>query len=391
MELMRKFPTVDDLERATRRRIPKFAFDYLAGGAGDETGLARNRQALDQIRMIPRYLDRAAPPDLSVELFGQRYSLPFGISPIGLGGLIWPRAAEYLARAAGRANIPFCLSMVATSSIETIGPLTKECGWFQLYPVRDRAIEEEILQRALDAGFRVLVVTVDVPVSSRRVRNIRNGLAVPPKMTARNLAGIAAHPLWALATLAHGPPRFQTLLPYFPKGAGYRSVGEAIQSLTEGAIDWQRIEKYRQNWKGPLVIKGVLDAVEAKRHAELGVDGLILSNHGGRQLDAAVSPIEVMEGIRREVGPQLSLMLDSGLRSGSDIVRAFARGADFTFFGRAFMYGVGALGRRGAGHTIELLQAELSPALGQLGCRTPGEAPGYLFRGANPAAAFPAR
>jgi L-lactate dehydrogenase (cytochrome) len=379
MELARKFPTVDDLERATRRRIPKFAFDYLAGGAGDEAGLAHNRRALDEIRLVPQYLNLAETPDLSVELLGHRYSLPFGISPVGLGGLIWPRAAEYLAEAARLANIPFCLSMVATSSIETIGPLAGECGWFQHYPLGDAGIEEEILERARDAGFRVLVVTIDVPVSSRRVRNIRNGLAIPPKMTARNLVGIATHPAWALATLADGPPRFQTLLPYFPKGAGYKSVGEAIQSLTEGIMDWQRIEKFRRIWKGPLVIKGVLDAAEAKRHGELGVDGLILSNHGGRQLDAAVSPIEVLPGVRLEVGPEMPLMLDSGLRSGTDIARAFALGADFTFLGRAFMYGVGALGRQGARHAIELLRAELSPALGQMGCRTPLEAPGRLF------------
>ena len=376
MELMRKFPTVDDLEQ---RRIPKFAFDYLAGGAGDETGLAHNRRALDGIRMVPRYVNLTEQSDLSTELLGHRYSLPFGVSPIGLGGLIWPRAAEYLAEAAKQANIPFCLSMVGTSSIETIGALAQECGWFQLYPVRDQGIEDEILGRARDAGFRVLVVTIDVPVSSRRVRNIRNGLAIPPRMTARNLAGIAAHPAWALATLADGPPRFQSLLPYFPKGAGMKSVAETIQSLTEKTLDWQRIEKYRQMWKGPLVIKGVLDATEAKRHAELGVDGLVVSNHGGRQLDAAVSPMEALPAIRRAVGPELPLMLDSGLRTGTDIVRAFALGADFTFFGRALMYGVGALGRPGAGHAIELLAAELAPALGQLGCRTPRDAPGHLF------------
>ncbi len=379
MELMRRFPTIGDLERATRRRLPKFAFDYLAGGAGDETGLSHNRRALDQIRLVPQYLNLDGSPNLSTDLFGHTYAMPFGISPVGLGGLIWPQAAEYLARAAKEANIPFCLSMVATSSIETIAPLAGDCAWFQLYPARDEAIEDEILTRTKEAGFRVLVVTVDVPVGSRRVRNIRNGLAIPPKMNARNMMEIATHPGWALATLADGPPKFRTLEQYFPKSAGYKTVGEAIQSLTEGTIDWSRIEKYRQNWDGPLIIKGVLDRAEAKRHADMGVDGLIISNHGGRQLDAAVSPMDVLAGIRENVGPKMPLILDSGLRSGTDMVRAFALGANFTFFGRAFMYGVGALGQRGAKHVIDILQAELSPALGQLGCATPQDAPRRLF------------
>ncbi len=378
MDPLRKYPAIEDLHRRARKRIPRFAFDYLEGGAGDESGIDRNREALLEIRLIADYLEERSPPDLGVEVFGRKVDLPFGIAPVGLSGLIWPRAAEYLASAAKDANAVYCLSTVASSGIERIGGLMQEGSWFQLYPIREVEKEDDLLKRAWDAGFQVLTPTIDIPAAARRLRDFRNGLTVPPEMTIGNIISIFTHPTWALATLAAGPPKFESLMPYFPKGVTYKSVGQMIETLAEGQIDWRRIERYRKIWPGALAVKGVLSAGDARRAREAGCDGLLVSNHGGRQLDGLVSPIDVLPAIRETVGPDMTLVVDSGLRSGTDIVRAYAKGADFTLLGRAFFYGVGALGRPGAAHAIEVLKAEVFAALHQLGCPNMAATPRYL-------------
>jgi len=378
--LMRKFPSIAHLEGRAKRRIPKFAYDYLAGGAGDESGLSRNRLAFDDIRFVPDYLEPIDEPDLSINVMGQKYSLPFGVAPIGLGGMIWPKVAEYLAASSKKADMPFCISTVATSSIEKVARHCGDVGWFQLYPFREQEQERHLLDRAKDAGYKTLIVTVDIPVGGRRLRDLQNGLSVPPRMGFNTFFQSALCPQWSLRTLANGIPRFETLMPYSGEKSNLKSVAQYIQTVMSGKVTWQHLSDIREYWKGPVVVKGVLSLADAKKCQEIGVDGLILSNHGGRQLEAAVSPLEILPVMKQDVGNKMSLMLDSGIRTGVDVARAYALGADFVFPGRAFMLAVAALGEAGADHAVNILKADLVQAMHQLGCRTMADFEHCLYK-----------
>jgi|TARA_B100000315_G_C14555879_1_gene578110 L-lactate dehydrogenase (cytochrome) len=381
---MKKYPSVPDLAAAARRRLPRFAFDYLDGGAGDEKGLMRNRAAFDAVQFVPGYLEPRGEPDLRTEMFARPYAMPLGVAPVGLSGLIWPRAAEYLAAAAKKAGIPFCLSAMATSSIEKIGAIARDHGWFQLYPLADHGTEKELLDRAKEAGFSALLVTVDTPTTRRNLREIKNGMTVPPKLSLANMSRIALNPTWALATLAAGPPRFETLTPYFPPGANYTTVAEMISGLLARSIGWPEIEALRKHWSGPMIVKGLLSASDAEHCLAIGVDALLLSNHGGRQSESLVHPLDMIDEIGERTRGELKLFLDSGARSGLDVARAMARGADFVFLGRAFMYGVAALGEAGAAHAVELLRLELEQILGQIGCPDIASLPRFVAKEAGP-------
>lgn len=375
---MKKYPSVADLGAGARRRLPRFAFDYLDGGAGDEGGLATNRAAFNAVQFVPDYLEQREAPDLSAEIFGRSFGMPLGVAPVGLSGLIWPRAAEYLAAAAKAANIPFCLSAMATSSIEKIGAIAGDHAWFQLYPLADHGTEKELLDRAKAAGFGALLVTVDMPTTRRGLREIKNGMTVPPKLSLNNMARIALNPSWALATLAAGPPKFESLMPYFPPGANYQSVAEMISGLLARHIGWPEIEALRKAWDGPMIVKGLLSASDAEHCARLGVDAVLLSNHGGRQSESLVHPLDMIDAVRASTDGALNLFVDSGARSGLDVARALARGADFVFLGRAFMYAVAAMGAPGAAHAVELLGLELAQILGQIGCPDIASLPRFL-------------
>lgn len=367
---MRGYPTVADLERRAKRRIPKFAYDFLVGGAGDEGGLRRNRAAFDSIQLVPDYLDPVDRPDTSVELLGRTYGLPFGVAPIGLGCIVWPKAAQYLAASADKANIPFCLSVVASTGLEEAARLGGGNGWFQLYPFRDRGRERHLLDRIEAAGYQTLVVTIDYPVSGRRIRDIRNGLAWPPGIGLATIVQASRCPRWVLETIANGLPRFEIIKPYFEAVSSYQEAARFILGFLSGKVTWRHLEDIREYWKGSLVVKGVLGEADAKRCRETGIDGLIVSNHGGRQLEAAVVPLDVLASIKAATGGAMPVMLDSGVRSGVDVARAFAKGADFVFLGRAFMLAVAALGPGGGDHVIEILKADLVQAMHLLGCRT---------------------
>jgi len=375
---MKKYPSIPDLRSGAQARMPRFAFDYLDGGAGDEGGLANNRAAFHQVQFVPDYLEQRSDPETATEIFGRSYAMPFGVAPVGLSGLIWPRAAEYLAATAKEANIPFCLSAMATSSIEKIGAIAGEHAWFQLYPLADHGHEKELLDRAKAAGFSALLVTVDTPTTRRGLREIKNGMTVPPKLSLNNLSRIALNPSWALATLAAGPPRFESLLPYFPAGANYASVSEMISGLLARMIGWPEIEALRKHWDGPMIVKGLLSETDIEHCARLGLDAVLLSNHGGRQSESLVHPLDMIDDIRARIGDELKLFVDSGARSGLDVARALARGADFVFLGRAFMYGVAALGKPGAAHAAELLRTELIQIMGQIGCPDIASLPQFL-------------
>jgi isopentenyl diphosphate isomerase/L-lactate dehydrogenase-like FMN-dependent dehydrogenase len=366
--LMNRYPSVPDLEARAYRRIPKFAWDYLAGGAGDEKGLVHNRAVYDRVRFVPDYLPERRAPDTKKTIFGRTYDFPFGVAPVGQTGLIWPRSAEYLAAAAKKANIPFCLSMLATSSIETIGKIAGANAWFQLYPLRDPGVTKSILDRAKAAGFSALLVTVDTPAGRRTLRDQRNGLTVPPRLSLLNIARMFAHPAWLAATAASGMPRFETMMPYYPKDADITGVAALQQTLLARGMDLKGLEAVRKMWDGPMLCKGVMSASDAKDCESIGLNGLVLSNHGGRQSESLVSPLDILPRVRDALGDRLAVTVDSGSRSGLDVARAVALGADFVFMGRAFMFAVCAVGEAGAAHVTELLGIEFAQAMGQIGC-----------------------
>jgi L-lactate dehydrogenase (cytochrome) len=376
--LLARAASVADLKKRARRRVPRFAFDYLEGGCNQEVALARNRSALDAIVMEPRYLEDCAAPDLSVSLFGRRYDAPIGVAPVGLGGLIWPRVGEYLAEAAGRANIPFCLSTVATTSIERAAELAGDCLWFQLYVPTDPAIRDALLDRAAAVGCRVLLVTIDVPGAAWRPRDQRNGLSVPPRFDLRTLLQMAVRPVWAMAMLRAGIPQFDSIRPYMPENVTMAGSSIFTRTTFTGGLNREALARIRDRWQGALVLKGIETVRDAELALQLGAEGIVVSNHGGRQLDASRSPIEVLPQIRAAVGDRMTVLADSGVESGADVARLLAQGAMGVLAGRAFIYGVAALGRAGAGHIIDLLREELSRFMGQVRCARPEELARHL-------------
>lgn len=374
------YPSVDDLREKARKRIPRFAFEYLDGGCNEDVNLHRNTSDIREVELKPYYLNAHAGSDMKTELFGHVYDAPFGISPVGLQGLMWPNAPEILARAAHRHNVPFILSTVTTSGIERIGELTEGRAWFQLYHPADNALRDDILNRVEAAGYPVLVILSDVPTFGYRPRDIRNGLAMPPRMTFRNMLQIAGHPNWALRTLFHGQPAFETMKPYMPKGLNMKHLGLWMNRTFSGRLNEEKIKPIRDRWKGKLVVKGIASVEDAETAVRLGLDGIIVSNHGGRQLDAGESSIHALAPIVEEYGQKLKIMMDSGLRSGPDIARALATGAAFTFLGRTFMYGVAALGAEGGDHTIAILKTQLQQVMEQICCARTADFPQHLIQ-----------
>lgn len=367
------FPAIEDLRERARRRIPRFAFEYLDGGCNEDVNLHKNTADVRAVELKPFYLGHFAGADLKTELFGEVYDAPFGIAPVGLQGLMWPGAPEILARAAVAHNIPFVLSTVTTASIESIGEITGGKFWYQLYHPADPALRDDLLDRAWAAGCRVLCVLCDVPSFGYRPRDIRNGLAMPPRMTLANILQIIGRPHWALRTLLHGRPEFATMKRYMPKGLDMKHLGLYMNQTFSGRVSEERIAPIRDRWKGKLVLKGVASESDAEMAVRLGFDGIIVSNHGGRQLDAGQSTIRALGPIVQQCAGKIKIMLDSGLRSGPDMARALASGAEFTFLGRSFMYGVAALGEAGGDHTIAILKTQLKQVMEQVCCGRPGE------------------
>ncbi|WP_308993502.1 alpha-hydroxy acid oxidase [Mariniflexile litorale] len=376
----KKYPSIDDLKDKAQKRMPRFAFEYLDGGCNEDVNLHRNTSELREVQLQPNYLRSHKGSSLKTSLFGIDYDAPFGIAPVGLQGLMWPNAPEILAKAAFQHNIPFILSTVTTSSIERISELTEGKAWFQLYHPTESALRDDIIKRAEAAHCPVLVILCDVPTFGFRPRDIRNGLAMPPSMSVQNILQILGKPTWALNTLKYGQPSFETLKPYMPKGLDLKQLGKFMDQTFSGRLNAERIKPIRDMWKGKLVIKGVASHEDAEEAIRLGLDGIIVSNHGGRQLDAGESTIKPLETIAEKYGDQITVMMDSGIRSGPDIARSLASGAQFTFLGRSFMYGVGALGKQGGDHTISLLKAELQQVMEQLCCENVNDFPNHLIK-----------
>jgi L-lactate dehydrogenase (cytochrome) len=374
------YPSIEDLRCKAKRRIPRFAFEYLDGGCNEDINLHKNTAELRKIELAPYYLSDYHQPDLKTELFGHIYDAPFGIAPVGLQGLMWPNAPEILAKAALQHNIPFILSTVTTSSIERISELTQHKAWFQLYHPAENSMRDDILKRLEAAHYPVLVLLCDVPSFGYRPRDIRNGLAMPPRMTAKNVLQIMGKPNWALQTLIHGQPSFATMKPYMPKGMSMKQLGQYMNKTFSGRLNAKKIAPIRDKWKGALVLKGVATEEDAALAVKLGFDGIIVSNHGGRQLDAGQSSIAAMPLIVEKYNHKIKIMMDSGIRSGPDVARALASGAGFTFLGRTFMYGVAALGKQGGNHTISILKTQLQQVMEQLCCANTNDFKDYLLK-----------
>ena len=372
------YPSTEDLRKKAQKRVPRFAFEYLDGGCNEDINLRRNTSDIREVELIPYYLRKHEHSSLKTTLFGQEYDAPFGISPIGLQGLIWPNAPIILAKAAHQHNVPFILSTVSTADIEEVAEVTEGKAWFQLYHPAEDTLRDAIINRAADAGCPVLVILSDVPTFGYRPRDIRNGLSMPPKMTLRNMIQIMMKPNWALQTLFHGQPDFKTLKPYKPKNLNLSQLGKFMDQTFSGRLNEEKIKPIRDMWKGKLVLKGVANEWDVEKAISLGIDGVIVSNHGGRQLDAGESTIKALDRIAPKYGDKITVMMDSGMRSGPDIARTIAKGAAFTFMGRTFMYGVGALGKQGGLHTISMIKRQLQQVMEQLCCERVEDLPLHL-------------
>ena len=348
--------SVAELRLRARVRLPRVVFDFIDGGAGNEATLQRNESAFQDLRLLPRVFAPCRSRDLSTTLLGQRYAMPFGVTPMGLCNLAWPGTDLGVARAAAKSGIPYALSTMSSTSIEDVARAAPDHTWFQLYVGGDAAVADSLLERALAAGIRTLVLTVDANFAARRLRDRRNRFALPLRPTPRLLADLLAHPRWSLATLAASNPR-------------RIDIADMTQALAQADIKWDLLAHARARWPHKLIVKGVLHPQDAQRIAAMGADGVVVSNHGGRQLACVPSSIEALPAIRQAVGPDFAVLLDSGVRSGDDIAKALTAGADFVLLGRPFLFGTGALGaERGPVVTIDILRGELDTAMAQLGC-----------------------
>lgn len=377
---------IHDLRRIARRRLPRVAWEFLERGTEDETTLAENRAAFERIRLRPRTLVDVSRRTQQVALYGKTHAAPFGIAPTGAAGLYSFEADVALARAAAAAGVPFVLSTASFVALERVAREAGGTQWFQLYMSKDRDAARTLVARARDAGFEALVVTTDVPVGGNREYNRRNGFDVPFRLNIRNALDGLLHPYWLAnvfmrTLITSGVPRFRNT------DVGGRIVARNLLEFRarREALDWSDFEWLREFWPGKLLVKGVLTVEDALLAARYGADGIFVSNHGARQLDGAPSPMEVLPGIAAAVGNRLKIMLDSGVRRGSDVVKALALGADMVFVGRAVLYGAVAGGEAGVMRTLEILKSEVDRVMALIGCPgvdaldasyLPGHAPG---------------
>lgn len=361
-------PAVKDYRDLARDRLSRFAFDYLEGGAEDGRTLARNLTAFQAVLFRPRALQDVAEVDVGVELFGRAHKLPVLVGPTGLNGLFWPRAEEALARAARDAGVPFVLSTASTSLLEDVRAATDGELWLQLYVQRDRGVAESMMARAKAAGFHALMLTVDTMVHGKRDHDVRNGFRLPVPWTPRLVADLVTHPRWCLRMLRQGgSPQLVNLARSAGLTPDLRREAAAMSRQMDMSLTWADLEWLRRHWDGPVIVKGILDPSDARSAIKHGADGIVVSNHGGRQLESAPSALERLPAIADEVGSQMHVFVDGGVRRGSDIAKALALGARAVLLGRAPLYGLAARGPNGAAEVLAILRAEFEITLRLLG------------------------
>jgi (S)-mandelate dehydrogenase len=373
---------IADLREIARRRVPNFVFEYVEGGAEDEATLEHNRAALEALRFVPQTLVDTCARHQRLELFGRESPTPLIMAPTGGNGIAAPQGDLALARAAASVGIPFCLSTVSTVRLERVAAEVGGRLWMQLYAMRDRKVAADIVGRAAAAGYEALVFTTDANVFGAREWDVRN-YRRPGKPTVRNQLSALRHPRWLYQVLIqNGVPHFENFRSFLPPGAGSALGGSTvIPKLFEPSLTWEDVKWLREIWRGKLLVKGVLSVPDAERAVEAGCDGIVLTNHGGRQLDYCVSAIDVLPEIASAVGRRTTIIVDGGFRRGSDVIKALALGARSVMIARATLYGLMAAGERGARRALDILMTEIDRTLGQLGCCTVGDlGPHLLWR-----------
>jgi isopentenyl diphosphate isomerase/L-lactate dehydrogenase-like FMN-dependent dehydrogenase len=361
--------SIGDLRQMARRRLPRLLFELIESGVEDERGLVHNRAAFENFRFLPRYLVDVSDCRQETELWGTRYASSFGFAPTGFAGLLRPGSELMLARAAAASNLPMILSGASIASMEQVAQAAPYNAWYHLYPAREGRITEDLVRRAGDAGFATLVLTVDNPVYPKRERDTRNGFTHPMRLRLGTILEALTHPGWVIDYVrSGGMPRMENWAAYLPAGASGGDVATFFRSQSPCVQTWRDVAALRRQWRGRLVLKGIQHPDDAVRAVEAGIDGIIVSNHGGKSFDALPSPLETLPMIRRAVGDAIVLMLDSGIRRGSDILIARCLGAQFTFVGRAALYGVVAGAEAGAQRVIDILRQEIGLSLALIGC-----------------------
>jgi (S)-mandelate dehydrogenase len=375
---------IADLQRLAKKRLPRMAYDFIEGGCDDELGIAENEAAFGSYRLAPRYLVDVSQSDMTTKIAGQTFAIPLGIAPTGTAGMFRHDADRLLASEAAAANVPFILSSASNASIEEAVKVAPNHTWFQLYGARDLKISEDMVRRAADLGVNTLVLSVDVPVQSNRERNQRNGFAHPLRVTPSMIFQTITHPAWAWEYFGNGGlPYMGNFRPYAAGRASPSDVADFfVGEFPSPGLTWNFVELLRRQWRGKLFVKGILHPDDAIRAVEIGADGIIVSNHGGRQLDRAISSIDAFPSIKAVVGEKAEMMLDGGIRRGSDIVIALCLGARFVFAGRPMLYGAAAGGRAGIKKTLDIFTRELGLILAQIGCPNVRDlGPPFLVRG----------
>ncbi len=365
---------VEDLRQLARRKIPRALFDYVDRGSYDEISYHANSAELKAIRFRQRVLIDADNRSLGTTMLGETVSMPVAIAPTGLTGLLHGDGEVLAARAAEAAGIRFTLSTMSICSIEDVRAATRGPFWFQLYVFRDRAFSESVIERARAAGCTALFVTVDLPLRGQRHADIKNGLEVPPKLTLRNAFDIATKPAWALSVLMGKRKSFGNIDAYLKSKGGVWGAGRWANDNFDASLSWADVDWVRKLWPGKLVLKGVLDAEDARRAADLGADAIVVSNHGGRQLDGAPATIAALPRIVDAAGDRIEVLFDGGVRSGQDVLKALALGARGCLIGRAYLYGLAAMGEAGVAKALDLIADELRISMSLTGVRDVAEA-----------------
>ncbi len=364
---MKTATCIEDLRTLARRKVPRAFFEYVDGGSYNEETLRANRADLEGIKLRQRILVDVSERSLATTIVGQPSSAPFALAPIGLTGMQHGDGEVLAAQAAAAAGIPYILSTMSICSIEDVAQATGKPFWFQLYVIKDRGFSKDILERAMAAKCDTLVLTVDLQVLGQRHRDIRNGMTVPPQMRIKNMIDIASKPTWALSILKGKRRNFGNLVGHVKGMSSVNELAKWVGDQFDPALNWKDVEWIKKIWPGKLVLKGILDVDDAKNAVKLGADALVVSNHGGRQLDGAPSSISALPAIAEAVGSDLEVLFDGGIRTGADLLRALGLGARACLVGRAYIYGLGAGGKAGVARAIEILKNELSVAMALTG------------------------
>jgi len=378
---MRVITCSEDLRLLAKRRVPRAIFDYVDRGSYDEQTLNDNRRDLLALRLRQRVMVDVSQRNLACTLVGEKAAMPVAIAPTGLTGLMHARGEILAAQAAEAAGVPFTLSTMSICSIEDVAAHCAKPFWFQLYVMRDRDFVSFLIQRARQAGCSALVLTADLQIQGQRHRDLKNGLTVPPRLTAANLLDLACKPAWGIKQLLGRRMTFGNLAGFLPKQDKQASLGQWIMSQFEPAMSWDDVSWVKAQWPGKLIIKGVMDPDDARLAVDAGADAIVVSNHGGRQLDGAASSISALPAVVNAVGHRTEILFDGGVRSGQDVLKALAVGAKGVMIGKAFLYGLGAMGKDGVELALALIRKELDVSMALTGtCDLAAVGPQVLYR-----------